>query len=215
MRLRDKRTDNLGIGAVISPERAPLKHRIDSPMFSRKDSMLEKLRLLIAGWWAFVSVALLVLVVLVVRGCKAPQPPAKATEPLQPNEIARVVVEPRRVAVTTKEGTKTQYVPAHGSVVASVDKTGAVSVAVKNKGFSHNVGIGGAYADRFRGVLDVEVLYWDRFGVCVGLGIADSPVVSPYLAAAYRLEQLKLDNTSLFVGMTAKKDFIIGLRVEL
>jgi hypothetical protein len=144
-----------------------------------------------------------------------PEPFVDEDEPLQVHEAARIVVADRKVSALTSSGAKATYVPSSGHTVISVQKDGTTKMTVKNKGLSLQAGLGGVYADRLRLTADLQVGYWNRTSVHLGLAIADAPVVVPYVALGYRLDRIRLNNTSVIVGISARKDIVLGVRIEL
>jgi hypothetical protein len=54
--------------------------------------------------------------------------------------------------------------------------------------------------------------YWNRTSLFVGLGFHDNPVVVGYGALGYQLDQLRMPNTTIFTGITTRKNPIVGLR---
>ena len=137
-------------------------------------------------------------------------------EPLQETEASRVVLEDRKISVLSSKGTKAAYVPSSGHAVVSTSKDGSVNITVKQKGFALQAGFGGVYADTARLTLDLQFAYWRRVGFHVGIAGADArPATSPYAAVSYRLDQIRLANTSLVAGITTRKEPLFGLRVEL
>ncbi len=136
-------------------------------------------------------------------------------EPLGATEASRVVLEDRKISVLSSKGTKAAYVPSSGHAVVSTSKDGDVRIDVKQTGFSVQAGMGGIYADTARLTLDLQFAYYRRFGFHLGIAGADvRPAISPYAAFSYRLDQLRLANTSVVVGMTFRKEPLVGCRVE-
>ncbi len=144
------------------------------------------------------------------------KPSELTDEPLKPAEASRVVVQDRKVSVLSSKGAKAAYVPSSGFAVVSTAKDGDVHITVKQTGFSIQAGLGGAYADCPRLTLDLQLGYWRRFAFHVGIGGAPArPAVVPFVAASYRLDAIRLSNTSIMAGITMRKDPVIGVRVEL
>lgn len=137
--------------------------------------------------------------------------------PLKEDEAARIVVKNRTVSVLTDKGAKAAYVPSSGHAAVTVKTDGDVEIRVKRTGFGFQLGGGLLYGDTLRGALDLELAYSGRLGLHGGLAIAPThgPAVVPYLALGYKLDRLRLDNTSLLVGVTARKSWIVGIAVEL
>lgn len=136
--------------------------------------------------------------------------------PLQDDEYVRVDVADRVVQVTSHAGSSTKYVPSSGRSTVTVKDDGTIDVETKNKGLSLEAGMGVGYDAIPRATLDVQIGYWNRVGAHVGLGFGHGhPFVVPFVSASYRLDRLRLQNSSVFVGMTLRKEPIFGLRVEL
>lgn len=136
-------------------------------------------------------------------------------EPLSKDELARIALKPGSYAIRTDKGVKAGYVPPSGHVNVSLNRDGTVHSTIKNKGTSLELGLGGVYADRLRITADVQLAYWNRFSFHGGVALADNPVIVPFIAVGYRLDGIRLQNTSLILGVTARKDFVVGLRVEI
>jgi hypothetical protein len=137
--------------------------------------------------------------------------------PLKEDEAARVVIKNRQVSVLTDKGAKATYVPSSGHAAVTVKTDGEVEIRVKRTGFGFQLGGGIVYDDTLRGALDLQFAYSGRLGLHTGLAVAPSygPAVVPYLALGYKLDRLRLDNTSLLVGVTARKSWLVGIAVEL
>jgi len=159
---------------------------------------------------------LLGLAMLIANFFSHTEPSELLDEPLREEEASRIVIEDRKISVLSKKGTKASYVPSSGHAVVSTKKDGDVHIDVKQGGFSLQGGFGAHYSDVPRLTLDLQLAYYRRFGFHVGIGAANArPAVTPYAAVSYRLDQIRLANTSLVVGVTARKEPLLGLRVEL
>lgn len=146
-----------------------------------------------------------------VFGPSVPQTPVQ----LEDGETTRVTVAHNTVTATTKTGTVKKYLPSAGSATVSVKEDGAVELVTKNKGTSLQLGGGIGYDNQPRITLDLQTLYWNRLGGHLGLGFGRvQPIVVPFVAASYRLDQLRLDNSSVMVGITLNKDPFVGVRWE-
>jgi hypothetical protein len=159
-------------------------------------------------------VALIVALVLVfVARCSTqPKPLPPAAHVLAPNEAERLIIQDHKLITVTPKGSTVQYVPPEGTTTISIDKKGKATVHVQAAGFTHHLGGGIIYADRLRGTLDIEGYFLARFGAHIGIGIANGPVLMPYAALSYRLDQVKLPNTSLVLARTLNY-WGVGLRV--
>lgn len=133
---------------------------------------------------------------------------------LDSNTSARVVIKDRTISVKTDKDTKASYVPSSGHAVVEVHKDDSVDIHVKDKGFDLQLGGGFYYADRFRVGLDTQVFYWNRFSGHVGVGFGSSPVIVPFGLIAYKLDRLRLANTSVGIGYALNKYWVCGLRFE-
>jgi hypothetical protein len=144
-------------------------------------------------------------------GPSVPQGPVT----LEEGEETRVTVAHNVVTATTKQGTIKKYLPSAGSATVSVKEDGVVTLETKNKGASLQLGGGIGYDNQPRITLDLQTLYWNRLGGHLGLGFGRvQPIVVPFVAASYRLDQLRLDNSSVMVGITLNKDPFVGVRWE-
>jgi hypothetical protein len=166
------------------------------------------LLLLISGLWLYD----------LYQGFNAKPQPVTVDDvaPLNPWEQARVVVQRNTVAVRTSSGSvKVAYVPPSGNAVVTVKKDGTIDLRVKSKGFDLQLGGGYVYDGHSRVCLDVSAFYWNRTTLHIGLGIGPvSPAVVPYVGVGYKLDRLRLDNTSLITGVTLRKQFLVGVVVQ-
>lgn len=136
--------------------------------------------------------------------------------PLTDDEIARLALKPHHIAIKTREGVKAAYVPKSGHATVTIKKDGTTVLSVKNKGTSFELGLGAIYADKLRLSCDLQLIYWNRFSGHLGVGVGTyAPALVPYVAVGYRLDGIRLQNTSLILGYSARKTFVVGLRVEL
>lgn len=164
------------------------------------------------------SAVVVLVAALWLRGCVSTDQPIPKQEfsrkPLASKDTFRVTSEPHQIIVDTHKGTVSKYVPEEGEAEVTVTDEGQISVTVKNKGLTHQLGIGALMADKPRLGFDYEFAYWNRFGYHLGLGVNNAPVVVGFAAVSYQLDQLHLKNTSLYVGYTTTKDIAVGLRVS-
>lgn len=156
-----------------------------------------------------IAIAVLMLV-LGVRGCiKDRQIPSFDT-PLTQDVLSQTLIQDRHIVVRTQKETKAAYVPDDGSAVASVDKEGHITLDVKSFGLSFRPELGMLVTDRLRGALGAQLGYWDRFEIHAGVAM---PKFVAYGCLAYRLDQLKLRNTS--IGVVYTTDKALGVAVLL
>jgi hypothetical protein len=168
-----------------------------------------KTRLFISG---LVAAALLVLV-LVIRGCiNDRKPPESFKEPLATSTTAQVVINDRHVAVRTHKETKATYVPDDGEATIRVFEHGDIDLRVTSSGFTMRPVIGGMISTKLRLAAGAQLFYWNRFEVYGGLGVGfvNSKVSDcvAFGAIGYRLDQLKLRNTSLCIGYNSAQELI-------
>lgn len=135
-------------------------------------------------------------------------------KPLGPEDQLHISYGRDRIVVQTRTETKTAYVPPSGRTDVTVRNDGTVSVNIKNKGLTLEPGFGGMLSDQSYFVVDAQVLYWNRFSAGPGIGITPHARVVGLANAAYRLDQLRLPNTSLFVAVTHEKNVGVGIRVR-
>lgn len=141
--------------------------------------------------------------------------PASVTT-LKEDEAEKVIIDKGRLIVVTPDGIRQPvHVPPSGRVVATRMKDGTMEIKVKNKGLSVELGGGLLYSDTVRAGLDIQVAYWDRFGLHVGVaGAKAKPVLIGQAMVSYRLDQVRLQNTSLYLSVTTLKMPGVGFRVE-
>jgi hypothetical protein len=145
----------------------------------------------------------------------SPEPPIDDVQ-LREDEAIRVDVTDNKVQVVTKYGSNTHYLPSSGRETITVKNDGTLDITRKNKGLSLEAGLGVGYDIVPRATLDCQVFFWNRFGTHLGVGLANAhPALVPFVSLSYRLSQFRLQNSSVYVGMTARKDPIFGVRVEL
>jgi len=154
---------------------------------------------------------------LCLRACFQRTPPTNhptMSTDFPSTDTVRVAVKDNVLEVQTPNSTEYKYVPEEGQAVIDIKHDPARPViTVTNKGFTRQFGGSVLFADKLRIGIDCEGFYWNRFGVLGGLGLASNPIVVGYVGISYQLDQLKLNNTSLWLGMTTKKDIAVGLRV--
>ncbi len=127
--------------------------------------------------------------------------------PLRPDESARVVLRPGRVANVGHDRTVTRYVPEDARVEVSVSTHGVVSVAVQNKGLTAGPGVGLAYSQKLVPSLDVRVAYWGRGSLLLGVTLVNP---APYVGVGYNV----FKRTSFYAAR--KPDgYLFGVRVSL
>lgn len=159
---------------------------------------------LIAGLW--------------LRGCFVKTPASNkpvVSADFPSTDTVRVAVKGPTLEVQTPTETEYKYVPDEGQAVIDVQKTGKPVIAVTNKGITHQVGVDLFVADKLRAGGDIELAYWNRFGLHLGFGVASSPLFVGFVSGSYQLDQLHLNNTSLWIGYTSNKLFACGIRVRL
>ena len=168
---------------------------------------LTSVGLIVAGLW--------------LRGCDdttvtqtSPNDQPASVRPLGPEDQLHVSYRPNQIVVHTRTETKKAYVPTAGRASVTVRTDGTVSVDIKNKGLTFEPGLGVMLSDRAYFTVDAQVLYWNRFSAGVGLGITNGPRATGFISGAYRLDQLKLPNTSVYVAVTHDKKVGAGIRVR-
>lgn len=154
----------------------------------------------------FIGAGLIVLG-LWLRSCvKSPKP--VITAPLPDTDVLRVGVKDRVITVQTDSGEDTQYVPDSGNVLVSVDKQGDVTINVKNKGLSFVPVFGINVNEKLDAAIGLQLAYWNRFELYGGVL---APHLAGFVAGGYRLDQLKLRNTSVYVSYSTTKDVGMGV----
>lgn len=172
--------------------------------------MLERLKK-----YGIVGLMVMGLVTLLAKCSTQPKPLGKSPVVLLPNEAARLILSPHTLITVTPKGATTQYVPPDSTTTISVGKDGKVTTHVQTFGVTVKLGGGIGYADKLRFDLDLQLAYAGRFGGHIGCGFSKSPLLLPFVAGSYRLDQIKLPNTSLLIGKTiGNQAWIFGIRTE-
>lgn len=141
------------------------------------------------------------------------------TEAEQSKEV--VDTKAKTVTIIERDGDKQIAVVKRGvrHIVTTVKKDGTVSKLYINKGFTFEPGLTLA-TDSKDGLvgIDTQWFYWANFGVTTGLSIPASRLsineTRVCLAISYNLSSMKLNNTSLFMGVDTKKQVVIGTRIS-
>lgn len=126
---------------------------------------------------------------------------------LGPNDAEVIALRAHTYADVRHDRTQTGYIPEGASVKVSVSKTNVVAVSVQHKGLCFSPGVGAAFAGRWSVVIDARLGYWDRLSLLGGLNIRP---LTPYAGLGYAF----FGHTSCFVGYTAKRSWLAGLRVS-
>lgn len=179
--------------------------------------MVTYLKQFIKSNWKYGIFGILIgaLTILVLaRGCQKPAAPS----PLQPDEIARVVVDGRTVTVTTPKGTTKQFVPDTAKVTVKTD--GTIDVKVQKLGIKMELGGGFAVTpSRLKLELDTRIAYAWKFSLHGGLTLDPAAtkaidIARPLIFVAYPLELRWTPNTSVWIGRELPGDWCGGFRVR-
>lgn len=150
--------------------------------------------------------------ILFVKGChKDSLPPTAFNTPLSPNATAQVVISDRHIAARTANQVKATYVPDGGTASVTFQKDGSVKLDVRDAGFTLRPTLGVMFTEIVRVTAGAQVFYWDRIELHTGLGY---PKWCAWGGVFYRLDQLNLDNTSLGVSFTTRKEIGLNLIVR-
>jgi len=161
------------------------------------------------------------LVLFFARSCqKAPvyNTGPSHTKPLAllPEETLHVSVSRDSLRIATPSRQDFIRQPRHTEI--SVKKDGTVTVKSRKAGFTMEPAIGVAVANRPLITLDLQLAYWQRVGFIVGTGyqVGEQPrsAFKPYVGFSYDLPFGFTSNTGMFIGLTTKKEPLIGLRVR-
>lgn len=137
---------------------------------------------------------------------------------LAPDDSLLVTVDQGKVRVEkrTKEGSEVSLIdlPPSGSSQISVKNKGEVVVKNKTAGVDFQLGGGFLVTDRLYGALDGEIAYFGRLSLHAGVGIRSASDVIGYVGGGYRLDQLRLNNTSVVAGFTTQKTLFVGCVVR-
>lgn len=173
----------------------------------------------LSSLWRFVKyvplvVMLCLIIAVALNCCSKAKPDTTPVICLPANDVLRAEIKEHQITLTSATKEETLYLPESGSAVIELHKDRTWNYHVTTHGLTRRFGGGIIYADRLRASLDMQGYYWNRLGFHVGVGFANSPVVSPFVAVSYRLDRLKLNNTSVMVGVSVSKDVVYGLRLE-
>jgi hypothetical protein len=148
-----------------------------------------------------------------------------ATNPvLTQTEKSKVIIDSRskKVTIVKRKGDKqvTKEVIGARKISVTLGKDGKLNVYARNKGFVFEPGValGIDEKDSLLG-LDAQFFYWNRLGLLSGMSapprdglrIEDLRV---HAGVCYVLDQLKMPNTSLFMGYNTKRRITLGARVS-
>lgn len=124
------------------------------------------------------------------------------------------------VSVSLPQGSDSLLVPLNGHPLADyghgvklVKQGNKLVLSPKVMGFPFDVGASVALGGRSsQFYLTTEVFYYRHFEVLGGLGIT-YPVIHPrgMVGFGYRLPWQRLDNVSIFTGLTTAQEFLIGI----
>lgn len=157
--------------------------------------------------------AILAGISLIGRGCRHDPAPG-----LEEGVAQKIVVEGRKVRITTKKGTTEHFVPDTAEVTVRED--GEVNVSVRKFGAKYELGGGfGMGLDRVKLVLDTRIVYAWRLSLHGGLTLDPSAdklidVARPLVFIAYPLPFRPLPNTSVWLGRELPGDWMGGFRVR-
>lgn len=127
---------------------------------------------------------------------------------LAPDDAAKVVIRPGRLAVVRPDRTTTKFVPEGAAVAVTVKKDNRVDVKVQQFGFSLNPGLGLALGvGKPAGVLDLRFVYYNRLSGLVGITLQKAPSV--YVGVGVNV----VSRTSLWIGKT-RDGYLGGVRVS-
>lgn len=145
---------------------------------------------------------------LFIKSCDGPEP--DTDEPLGAAEELHVTVADRVVTVRTKTETQAMYVPDGGSANVSLSSDGTVDLRVASAGLNFRPVLGALITSRLNFAVGVQIAHWNRAEIYVG-GVYP---LAAFIGAGYRLDQLKLNNTSVYLAYTTRKELGAGLMVR-
>lgn len=156
--------------------------------------------------------AIIGIALLFVRGCFNDKTVPSFKLPLAEETLAQIAVDSHRIAIRTHTDTQAAYIPDAGGVTAEINREGRINLNVKNKGLTLKPVAGLMVTTSARGIVGVQVAYWNRCELYVGGGF---PKPVAFVAAGFRLDQIKyLQNTSLAVAYTSSKELGLGILVR-
>lgn len=132
--------------------------------------------------------------------------------PLTEDTTAQVAITDRTVAIRTKKTTKASYVPEGGTAIVTVKTDGAVNLHVQSAGFTVRPELGLLITNQARGVVGLQLAYWNRLELHAGLAY---PNLVGWAGVGYRLDSISwLRNTSAILTYMTDKAIGGGLVVR-
>ena len=137
-------------------------------------------------------------------------------EELKPNEKQKIIIDHKKKEVTkiirkndgTVETSKSEGVR---KVEVTVSDNNTITVKERTRGLLWEPGIGLFYSkDTLNLGLDLQFLYWRKYGASIGVGISNDSKLSTYISCNYNI----YSNTSLFVGINDIMNPVFGLKVS-
>ena len=122
-------------------------------------------------------------------------------------EELKITVQDRRVTVQTPTGSDSKYVPEGGKATVVLTTDSTVELQVKSMGFMMRPVVGTLLTKQSYFVLGAQVYYWNRLEIYGG---ASYPWAA-WVGAGYRLDQIRLNNTSVYVAYNTRKEIGGGL----
>lgn len=148
---------------------------------------------------AIFGVMALTFVVLFIKSCDGPEDVIDT--PIPTNDVLRVAVKDRRITVQTKTDTVTRYVADKARASVTVRHDGEVDFDVQEAGLSFQPIIGPLITQKLDVGIGAQVFYWNRFEGYIGLC---GPNWAVFGGLGYRLDQIKLPNTSIAMVTTSR-----------
>lgn len=137
-------------------------------------------------------------------------------EELKPNEKEKVIIDHKKKKVTKiirKNDGKVETTTSEGvrKVEVTVSDNNTITIKERTRGLLWEPGIGLFYSkDTLNLGLDLQFLYWRKYGASIGVGISNDSKLSTYISCNYNI----YSNTSLFVGINDVINPVFGLKVS-
>lgn len=137
-------------------------------------------------------------------------------EELKSNEKEKIIIDQKKKTVTKVTRKNNRQV--EKKVIEGVRKSEVVisdnnqlSVTTRNRGVLCEPGLSLFYSkNRMNLGLDIQFLYWRRYGASMGFGASRGLVCSAYCGLTYNF----FSNTYLFIGVNDEIKPILGLKVS-
>lgn len=136
-------------------------------------------------------------------------------EELKPNEKQKIIIDHKKkevIKITRKNDGTVEKNKSSGvrKTEVTVSDNNIVTIKERTRGVICEPGIGLFYSkDKLNLGLDLQFLYWRKYGASIGVGISNDYRLSTYIGCNYNI----YSNTSIFVGVNDIINPVFGVKV--